>query len=135
VRLLCVWQLLVAGRDRFGIKPLFWTRWQQQLILASEMKALFAYGVPAVWDDETLATGGHLYSHRTVFKGIQQVPPGHFLVATPGMTANMLQLSVSCCSLPLPHCSCCVLSSWRRELPALLGDGLSAVRGGAEADR
>ena len=77
-------KLLIAGRDRYGIKPLFWTRWQSQLLLASEMKALFAYGVPAVWDDEALATGGHLYGNRTVFKGIQQVPPAHFLVATPG---------------------------------------------------
>jgi asparagine synthase (glutamine-hydrolysing) len=42
---------LVAVRDRFGIKPLYYgTRPDGALVLASEVKALFAAGVPAVWD-------------------------------------------------------------------------------------
>jgi len=97
-------KLLVAGRDRFGIKPLFYCKWQNQLLLASEMKALFAYGVPAIWDEETLATGGHLYSNRTIFKGIKQVPPGHWMVATPGKPTLTL---VALCT-PLR----CTLSRW-----------------------
>lgn len=77
-------QLLFAARDRFGIKPLFYTQVDGVLYLASEIKALFAAGVPAYWDQESL------YQHlslcmdqdRTLFQGIFQVPPGHYLLAT-----------------------------------------------------
>ena len=41
---------LFAARDRFGIKPLYYTTYRGTLYLASEIKALFAAGVPARWD-------------------------------------------------------------------------------------
>ena len=48
---LIVWdegnQTLFAARDRFGIKPLFYAFHGGALYLASEVKALFAAGVPA----------------------------------------------------------------------------------------
>jgi asparagine synthase (glutamine-hydrolysing) len=77
-------QTLVAARDRFGIKPLYYASHRGTLFLASEIKALFAMGVPAVWDRESL----HQYAFvsidedRTIFQGIYQVPPGHCLLAT-----------------------------------------------------
>lgn len=75
---------LVAARDRFGIKPLFYAWHNQTLFLASEVKALFAAGVPARWDEESVysfvAAGG--YQSRTLFDGVFQIPPGHFLIAT-----------------------------------------------------
>jgi asparagine synthase (glutamine-hydrolysing) len=43
-------QTLFAARDRFGIKPLFYAHVGGILYLASEVKALFAAGVPAGWD-------------------------------------------------------------------------------------
>src|ERR1039458_5563 len=43
---------LVAVRDRFGIKPLFYAWHQDTIYLASEVKALFAAGVPARWGEE-----------------------------------------------------------------------------------
>lgn len=77
--------LLIAGRDRFGIKPLVYARYAGVLTFASEAKALFAAGVPAVWDLESFAQaaliGGPL-EDRTFFAGVQQVPPGHLLIAT-----------------------------------------------------
>jgi asparagine synthase (glutamine-hydrolysing) len=75
---------LFAARDRFGIKPLFYAFHDETLYLASEVKALFAAGVPARWDAESVAqsfeVGGHQV--RTLFDGVFQVPPGHYLIAT-----------------------------------------------------
>ena len=75
---------LFAARDRFGIKPLFYAMHRGQLYLASEVKALFAAGVPARWDSElvwhSIAASGH--QMRTLYEGVLQVPPGHYLIAT-----------------------------------------------------
>src|SRR5262249_11798707 len=77
---------IFAARDRFGIKPLFYAFHRGILHLASEVKALFAAGVPARWDAESLyqtfAYGGH--QMRTLYDGVFQVPPGHYLIATEG---------------------------------------------------
>lgn len=73
-----------AVRDRFGIKPLFYAIHEGKLYFASEVKALFAAGVPARWNRESvyhcLEFGGH--QSRTLFEGVFQVPPGHYMVAT-----------------------------------------------------
>jgi asparagine synthase (glutamine-hydrolysing) len=78
-------QTLFAARDRFGIKPLYYAVHDGTLYLASEIKALFAAGVPARWDHENFyqhATGPTM-PDRTLFDGVHQVPPGHYLTATP----------------------------------------------------
>ena len=75
---------IFAARDRFGIKPLYYAFHGEALYLASEVKALFAAGVPARWDAESVAQsvecGGHQV--RTLYEGVFQVPPGHYLLAT-----------------------------------------------------
>ena len=75
---------IFAARDRFGIKPLFYAWHNSTLYFASEVKALFAAGVPARWDEESVyhavAFGGH--QTRTLYDGIHQIPPGHFMIAT-----------------------------------------------------
>jgi asparagine synthase (glutamine-hydrolysing) len=75
---------LFAARDRFGIKPLFYAFHQETLYLASEVKALFAAGVPARWDAESFYHSVEFGAHpvRTLFDGVFQVPPGHYLLAT-----------------------------------------------------
>jgi asparagine synthase (glutamine-hydrolysing) len=75
---------LFAARDRFGIKPLFYTLHQGTLYLASEMKALFAAGVPRRWNAEAVYYSGGYGGPQssTLFHGIHQVPPGHFLTAS-----------------------------------------------------
>ncbi|HZD04909.1 MAG TPA: asparagine synthase (glutamine-hydrolyzing), partial [Longimicrobiales bacterium] len=76
---------LFAGRDRFGVKPLFFAEHHGTLYLASEAKALFAAGVPAAWDPETVYLGGFLRpTHHTLYRGVRSLPPGHYLVARPG---------------------------------------------------
>jgi len=75
---------LVAVRDRFGIKPLFYAWHNDALYLASEVKALFAAGVPARWDADAVSHsieyGGSQTS--TLYDGVHQVPPAHYLIAT-----------------------------------------------------
>ncbi len=72
---------LFAARDRFGIKPLFFAVHGETLYLASEVKALFAAGVPARWDAESIAHEGR-HQLRTLYDGVFQIPPGHYLLAT-----------------------------------------------------
>lgn len=77
---------LLAVRDRFGVKPLYYTWLGRRLVLASEVKALFAAGAPRRWDAESF----HDYLHacfgpeRTLFGGIFQVPPGGMLCVDDG---------------------------------------------------
>lgn len=77
-------ELLFAARDRFGIKPLYYSTYGDNLYLASEIKALLAVGVPAYWDHESfLQTECNiLLPDRTMFANVHQVPPGHFLLAS-----------------------------------------------------
>jgi len=51
---------MFAARDRFGIKPLFYAFHRETLYLASEVKALFAAGVPARWPQRSAALGCRL---------------------------------------------------------------------------
>lgn len=75
---------MFAARDRFGIKPLFYAVYENTLYLASEVKALFAAGVPARWDCESVyncgGIGGPLI--QTLYEGVFQIPPGHYMIAT-----------------------------------------------------
>jgi asparagine synthase (glutamine-hydrolysing) len=75
-------QSLVFGRDRFGIKPLFYAYDKNgTLCLASEMKALFKLGVECIWNESNILNGlcnkGFL-----LFKGITPVPPGHYVITS-----------------------------------------------------
>ncbi|HEY4051549.1 MAG TPA: asparagine synthase (glutamine-hydrolyzing) [Acidobacteriaceae bacterium] len=75
---------LFAARDRFGIKPLFYAWHHDQLYLASEVKALFAAGVPARWDEESVyrSLNRSGYQMRTLYGGVFQVPPGYYMLVT-----------------------------------------------------
>lgn len=72
---------LFAARDRFGIKPLFYAVDGDKIYLASEVKAIFAAGLRPSWDHESVYQ--HLYfsvdQDRSLFGGVRQIPPGHFL--------------------------------------------------------
>jgi asparagine synthase (glutamine-hydrolysing) len=76
---------LFAARDRLGIKPLYYGVFDGVLYLASEAKAIVAAGAPLAWDDEAFFQACNLQyppPDRSFFRGVSQVPPGHYLVAT-----------------------------------------------------
>lgn len=75
-------ETLFAGRDCFGIKPLYYATVGNKVYLASEVKALFAAGIRAAWDQESFFQDsfGAMLPHRTLFQGVYQVPPGHYLL-------------------------------------------------------
>lgn len=77
---------LIGIRDRFGIKPLFYTVHEGNVFFASEIKALLALGVPAHWDREALLQEAFSFRphERTLFKNIRTVPPGHYAIAQDG---------------------------------------------------
>ena len=74
---------LFLARDRVGIRPLFYTFQQGRLIFASEMKAILA--VPGVQAEIDTAVLDQIFTYwspvspYTIFRGIYQVPPGHFM--------------------------------------------------------
>jgi asparagine synthase (glutamine-hydrolysing) len=69
------------GRDPHGIKPLYYTLWQNQLIAASEIKALLEYGVPARWNLNYLINAENFIqaAHETLVENIYALAPGHVL--------------------------------------------------------
>ena len=78
---------VIAGRDRFGIKPLFWTvvggtttdAKRRQLLLASECKAFLPLGWEPEWDVPNLFDGGAMNGDKFVFEGVRKVLPGHWM--------------------------------------------------------
>lgn len=79
---------IFAARDRIGIKPLFWHDAGRYCIFASEMKAIFASGlVPCEIDPlsvHDLLRFGHTVAPHTLFKNVQELPPGCYVEADDG---------------------------------------------------
>lgn len=79
-------EALYLARDRFGVKPLFYTRSEEGIVFASELPALLA-GLgkkPSLLSSalpQYLAYG-FVRSPFTLYTGIYQVPPGSYLRIT-----------------------------------------------------
>lgn len=75
-------RILIAARDRFGVKPLYFSRLEQGFVFASEMKALFASGLVEPRLD-VAALDPFLdqdpASVRFPFEGVEHVPPATYL--------------------------------------------------------
>ncbi|MEQ8956133.1 MAG: asparagine synthase (glutamine-hydrolyzing), partial [Gammaproteobacteria bacterium] len=75
-------EALYLVRDRFGIKPLYWTEAGGSLIFGSELKVLFAH--PEVKPQFTSAGLFHqlmqtMVPGTTAFNNVHQVKPGHIV--------------------------------------------------------
>ena len=79
---------LVIGRDRLGIKPIYLMREAERLVFASEAKSILALpGVSAELDPlgvEEYLSFGYTPNARSIFAGIEKLPPAHVLVCEGG---------------------------------------------------
>ncbi len=82
---------LFAARDRFGVKPFYYTQERGLLHFASEAKALLPF-LPSVETDVSglrdylafqLCLGG-----KTMFRGVHELPPGHSLTVRNGRVSE-----------------------------------------------
>ncbi len=79
---------LVLSRDRLGVRPLFFARRPGCLVFASEVKSIFA----APWVDRAFDPAGldQTFTYwspvapRTVFRGVEQLEPGHYAILDSG---------------------------------------------------
>jgi len=84
---LAVWDTrerrLLLSRDRFGIKPLYFSERAGKLAFASELKALLAQpGFPRELDPDALETYlslGVVAAPNTIFRAARKLPAGHTL--------------------------------------------------------
>lgn len=79
---------LILARDRFGIKPLYFTQVNEYLYFASEAKALVPFLERNETDPEALLsylTFQNYLGSRTLFCGIEQVMPGELITFEGGM--------------------------------------------------
>jgi asparagine synthase (glutamine-hydrolysing) len=92
---------LLMGRDRMGIRPLFYHQKAGRLLFASETKAIFADSrIPRALNLQTISdvfTGWTPLGNLTAFDKVYQVPPGHYaLFSQSGMSIHPYwQLSFS----------------------------------------
>jgi asparagine synthase (glutamine-hydrolysing) len=94
-------QKLFLSRDRFGVRPLFYTRTPDSFAFASEIKAIFAgLDIPRELDLEGLDqifTFWVTLPPRTTFRNISQLPPGHSLVFENGKVRTRAYWGFSYC--------------------------------------
>ena len=73
---------VTLARDRLGIKPLYYTVYNDELLFASEIKALFGAIDSDEWTINTQALSEYMayqtsLGENTLFSNVFQVPPGH----------------------------------------------------------
>lgn len=94
-------QELFCSRDRLGEKPFFYAEYDNTFVFGSEIKALFAYGIPKEVNSETLDAYlcfTYIPAPYTYFKNIHKLLPGHNLI----VKSNGISIS-EYWDLPLNH--------------------------------
>lgn len=75
-------QSLLLARDRYGVKPLLYSRNANAFCFASEMKALLAYPIGRELDQTSVFHYLHLNyipGPHSIFEGVQKLEPGHWM--------------------------------------------------------
>lgn len=117
---------LFAARDRFGVKPFFYSLFNNTLYFSSEIKAIHAAGIPKVTNEKVWASyfafGSYGMPNETFWEGIHQLPGGHFLCfspqqchsepieelprAEPDLSLSKEGVEDQSCSIPLRQAQC-----------------------------
>ena len=119
---------LFIARDRLGVRPLFYTETGGALIFASEIKAIFAHPqVRRALDHRGVAQVFSYWSPlapTTCFEGINELPPGHFMVVKDGVirTTCYWAMDFSPASAPAASTATRTTASLADELAELLTD-------------
>jgi asparagine synthase (glutamine-hydrolysing) len=74
---------LFIARDRFGVKPLYYSTNNKMYCFASELKSLLQFGLPKEIDFESLSIYFHLNyipAPYTIYKDIFKLNPGYYVV-------------------------------------------------------
>ncbi|TRX26741.1 asparagine synthase (glutamine-hydrolyzing) [Flavobacterium franklandianum] len=83
---------LIAVRDRMGVKPLYYSFYNETFYFASEQKALFTAGVPlkiAKDGMEEYIFNRFVAGENTLYENIKKILPGHILtIHESGKTTN-----------------------------------------------
>ena len=114
---------LFCARDRFGIKPFYYTVVGDTLYFASEAKALLPFVPEIATNPAALAeylVFQYTLGEHTLFQGIHQLMPGHALVAENGTLRTWRYWDVRY-EIDLDHSP----AYFRQRLAELLDDSLS----------
>lgn len=126
-------QELFLARDRLGIRPLHYTLHNKQLIFGSEIKAILAHReVPRRIDPigvDQCFTFWTTLTPQTVFEGIKELPPGHYLQIKSGDVTIRQYWDIPLC--PQGECSASPVQTLKEQARELL---LDAVRVRLRAD-
>lgn len=74
---------LIIARDRMGVKPLYYSLYNQTFFFASEQKALFTAGVPLKISQD--GTEEYIFNRfvageNTLFQNVKKILPGHAII-------------------------------------------------------
>lgn len=76
---------LFLARDRMGVKPVFYSNWQNTFYFASEIKSILSAGVPSLFDHSCwgeLLCFRYLAGEATPYQHIKELLPGHYLIVS-----------------------------------------------------
>jgi asparagine synthase (glutamine-hydrolysing) len=73
---------VIAARDRFGIKPLMYTKVGGKVLMSSEAKGMVPLGWEPEWDVRAIMDCGWMADDRSVFKNVRKLMPGHWIDLT-----------------------------------------------------
>ena len=75
---------LFLSRDRIGEKPLIYSSYKNSLIFSSEIKSIFAYGVPKKIREELIELYlvlTNIPGPETFYENVYKLLPGHYIIA------------------------------------------------------